>query len=160
MKQAHIDNGSEANNDDVITRAAWLNEFLTIYQKLNKNNLHLLAQVYHRDIVFIDPIHQVEGINNLTDYFTNLYTNLLTCDFVITNVIQQDNSAAIYWDMTYQHPKLSSGKPVVVQGSSLLKMRDNKVAYHRDYLDVGAMLYEHIPVIGSIIKSIKKRASK
>ncbi len=145
---------------DTENDVTWLSHFLSIYQALNKDTLHLLSEVYHRDVVFIDPIHQIEGVDHLTEYFGHLYSNLLSCSFVITEVIEQDASAAIYWDMIYQHPKLRAGKPVVVQGHSLLKATEGKVIYHRDYLDVGAMLYEHIPLIGSIIKSIKKRATQ
>ena len=34
-----------------------------------------------------------------------------------------------------------------------------KIINHRDYFDVGAMLYRHIPVLGSAVKYIDKRAS-
>jgi hypothetical protein len=32
-----------------------------------------------------------------------------------------------------------------------------KVRYHRDYFDLGAMLYEHLPLLGSLVKTIKRR---
>ncbi len=32
-----------------------------IYQKLSKANLHLLEGVYHRDVVFEDAAHRLEG---------------------------------------------------------------------------------------------------
>ena len=59
-----------------------------------------------------------------------------------------------------QHKQLNGQKPIEVQGHSHLKMLDGQVVYHRDYLDIGSMLYEHIPVLGCAIKSIKKRASQ
>lgn len=160
MGQLLNDNMSVLTEKNIELNEEWLNNFLIIYQQLNKNNLITLHNIYHDDITFIDPIHQVEGLTNLVDYFTHLYTNLLSCDFIINDVLHKNEIASIYWTMTYSHTKLNSGKPVSVQGSSLLKMADNKVIYHRDYLDVGAMLYEHIPLIGTLIKSIKKRASK
>jgi len=37
---------------------------------------------------------------------------------------------------------------------SHLKFADGKVISHRDYFDLGEMLYEHIPLLGGVIKSI------
>ena len=87
----------------------WLTSFVKIYQQLSVDNLALLEELYHKDIVFIDPMHKLKGIAKLTDYFQALYTNLFSCTFVITNVIYNDNQAAIYWQMTYVHPKLNGG---------------------------------------------------
>jgi ketosteroid isomerase-like protein len=151
--------------NDVLTKFSvdspdWLNNFISIYQQLSINNLELLSNIYHQDVTFVDPIHKVEGFDNLYDYFKRLYLNLASCDFVIEDVIEQGTYAAIYWKMTYTHKKLNQGKPVTVFGHSHLKARDDKVIYHRDYLDLGVMIYEQLPLIGRVIRWIKSQAAK
>ncbi len=136
----------------------WLNNFLSVYQNLSVDNLHLLEKVYHRDVVFCDPMHKVEGLDNLSKYFNGLYTNLNSCDFKIENVIAEIDQAAIYWQMTYQHDKLNNGNAVSVSGHSHIKGDGDKVIYHQDYLDLGAMLYEQLPLFGKVTKWIKGRA--
>ena len=140
--------------------ALWLAKFIETYQKLSTDNLQLLADVYHQDIVFIDPMHRLTGFEQLKDYFNQLYKKLSYCDFKIEHVIAHDSEAAIYWQMSYQHPRLNSGKIVIVQGSSHLKGVGDKVVYHRDYLDLGAMLYEQLPLLGRVIRTLKNRAAK
>lgn len=140
-------------------KPVWLNNFVEGYQALSIDNLDLLASIYHEEVTFIDPIHQVKGFNNLYDYFKSLYENLSQCDFVINKIIINEHEAAIYWDMTYIHPKLNRGKAVSVAGSSHIKGQDDKVTYHRDYLDVGVMLYEQLPLLGRLIKWIKAKAA-
>lgn len=147
----------EINN--VVTHAPWLANFINIYQKLSTDNLYLLADIYHQDIVFIDPMHQLTGLEHLQHYFNNLYQQLSYCEFKIENVIEQNNEAAVYWQMSYQHPRLNAGKIVNVQGSSHIKGLNDKVIYHRDYLDLGAMLYEQLPLLGRIISWLKNRAT-
>ena len=137
----------------------WLSKFVSVYQTLSTKHLDLLATIYHNDITFIDPIHQVEGFADLYQYFESLYQNLLMCEFVIDNVIAGNNEAAIYWKMTYQHKKLNKGEKVTVFGSSHIKGKEDKVIYHRDYLDVGAMLYEQLPLFGKLTKWIKAKAA-
>ena len=138
----------------------WLNEFTSVYQKLNTDNLVLLNSIYHQEITFIDPIHEIKGLDELQQYFQGLYQNLESCQFIISEVISQPNQAAIYWKMTYQHPKLNKGNEVSVFGSSHLKAKEGKVIYHRDFLDLGSMLYEQLPVLGKVIRLIKSKAAK
>lgn len=138
----------------------WLSNFIEIYQQLSGEKLYLLSDLYHQDIVFIDPMHQVAGLDSLNLYFSKLFQQLTFCHFKIEHVIAQDDEATVYWTMSYQHPRLNSGKMVDVQGSSHIKGCGDKVIFHRDYLDLGAMLYEQLPILGRIITWFKKRASK
>jgi hypothetical protein len=142
-----------------IDSPTWLSNFVNIYQTLSTNNLDLLEKIYHHDITFIDPLHHVEGFDDLHQYFNGLYQNLLTCEFVINKVIFDGNEAAIYWTMSYQHNKLNKGEVVTVSGSSHIQGKEDKVVYHRDYLDLGAMLYEQIPLFGNVTKWIKAKAA-
>jgi hypothetical protein len=151
--------------DEVFKKASpdtplWLNNFVSVYQTLSIDNLELLDNIYHENVTFEDPIHKLEGFDNLYQYFEGLYQNLTSCEFVIHQVIVQDSSAAIYWQMSYQHTKLNKGKTVTIFGNSHIKAEAGKVIYHRDYLDLGAMLYEQLPIIGKVIRWIKSRAAK
>ncbi|MAD03634.1 MAG: transcriptional regulator [Pseudoalteromonas sp.] len=138
---------------------ATLDRFINVYQTLNKDNLQLLDDIYHPDIQFADPLHAVNGLEALRDYFKNLYANVISCEFVIENTYSKEENAFIYWTMQYRHPKLKKGQAISVEGHSRLKFNDDKIIEHRDYFDVGAMLYRHIPVLGSAVKFIDKRAS-
>lgn len=142
------------------TSPQWLSNFITIYQSLNTENVHDICKIYDADIVFEDPIHKVDGLEDLLNYFDNLYQNLSFCEFTINDYFYRDDKAAIYWTMLFKHEQLNGGKQIEVIGHTHLRGNDDKVIYHRDYLDVGAMLYEHIPVLGSAVRFIKKRASQ
>ncbi|WP_153445797.1 nuclear transport factor 2 family protein [Vibrio algicola] len=150
----------------------WLQNFIVMYQALGTSKLDrqqagsqpqdfkLLHQVYHSEVEFIDPLHHVSGICALVAYFKNIYTHVEHCQFAIHHVVESDHEAAIYWTMTYTHRKLNHHQPIKVEGHSHLKQREGMVGYHRDYLDVGAMVYEHIPLLGRVIKTIKQRAGE
>ncbi|MDA0116836.1 nuclear transport factor 2 family protein [Vibrio sp. T11.5] len=128
-----------------------------IYQQLSKDNLHLLNGVYHQDVVFEDSAHRLQGWQALQSYFDSLYTNVRRCDFDIKEQQQSGDSGFLTWSMSLEHPKLQKGKTVVVNGVSHLKFKDGRVIYHRDYFDLGEMLYENLPLLGSVIKTIKQR---
>jgi hypothetical protein len=64
------------------------------------------------------------------------------------------------WTMLLRHKAIKHGQLIRVEGSSYLKHRNGKVYYHRDYFDLGALVYENVPLIGSLIKLIKNRMSQ
>lgn len=53
-----------------------MKEFLNMYNNFNKDNLHLLATVYSENVQFIDPAHEINGLEKLTVYFATLYRNV------------------------------------------------------------------------------------
>ncbi len=136
----------------------WLEKFIEVYTELGIHDFNVLSLIYHPDIEFIDPMHRISGSDELIAYFHHLYTNIDSCHFDINHVVESGNEAALYWTMIYQHRKLNRGEKISVEGHTHLKAKDGLVTFHRDYLDTGAMIYEHIPVLGSLIRAIKKRA--
>ncbi|GIU04308.1 nuclear transport factor 2 family protein [Shewanella morhuae] len=146
-------------NSAVIKPNPLVDNFIELYQALNKNNLHLLGQVYGDDIIFTDPMHQISGLELLTQYFAKLYENVQHIQFEIKEVQQSDSQASLFWQMQYRHPKLNRGQLIRVDGMSQLKFND-KIYFHRDYFDLGQMLYEQVPCVGGVIRLLKTRAAK
>lgn len=136
-----------------------LEQFVDTYQQLNKHNLDSLREVYHPEVEFIDNLHHLKGIDPLIRYFEGQYSNLHNCKFDVLQTHQAGDNAWLVWDMRFAHPKLRGGKEITVNGASHLRL-DDKVTYHRDYFDMGATLYEHLPIIGSAVRWIKQRASR
>lgn len=135
-----------------------LARFVALYQQLSRDELHRLPEVYANEVVFTDPAHRIEGLAALTDYFAVLYQRLAYCRFVITSQLQQGRQAWLGWTMTFSHPRLRGGAPVTVEGATCLEFDEaGKVCLHRDYFDLGAMLYEQLPLIGPLVRTIKGR---
>ena len=135
-------------------------KFIAIYQKLSKENLHLLSDIYAADIHFSDPLHEVDGLADLHQYFAKLYSNVIECTFDISDAVSVGDNASVYWTMYYRHPKLSNGQQIAVAGHSKLTFTGDKISLHKDYFDAGALLYRHIPILGSIIKYIDNKAAE
>ena len=127
------------------------------YQQLSKSNLHLLSQIYHNEVLFEDAAHRIEGFDALHKYFEALYENVRRCDFEIFEAQQTGDTGFLIWKMALEHPKLSKGNAVFVNGVSHLKFDQEKVIYQRDYFDMGEMIYENVPLLGGIIRTIKQR---
>ena len=71
---------------------------------------------------------------------------------------QQGNEAWLSWVMIFAHPRIAGGRPVRVEGATRLQFDAwGKVCLHRDYFDLGAMLYEQLPLLGPVVRAIKGR---
>ncbi len=117
----------------------------------------LLREVYAEDVTFIDPAHKVEGLTNLINYFSKLYQNTNSCTFFVSNIIAEQQQYSLQWNMTLSHKSLQKGAPITVNGASFLHYDNNKIVLHQDYFDIGEMLYENVPVLGSVVKLIKSK---
>src|SRR5210317_1557588 len=130
------------------------------FENLDPQGIEQLRGIYADDVSFEDPIHGIQGLDALVENFQNLYTNVESCQFKFHRSVVNTKSMFFSWTMILKHKKLRRGKIIRVEGSSYIKYRQGKVYYHRDYFDLGAMVYENIPVLGGLIKFIRKRMSR
>ncbi|WP_130926397.1 nuclear transport factor 2 family protein [Pseudomonas sp. Sample_14] len=135
----------------------FLRSFAREFSGLNKANLYRLGELYSDDIHFTDPLHEVQGLAQLRDYFSELYANVSDLRFDFHGFDQiREGEGYLRWVMSYRHPRLAKGREIRVGGCSHLLWRD-KVYRHRDYFDAGALLYEHLPILGRAIAWLKRR---
>ncbi len=135
----------------------FLHRFATEFTALDAGNLARLGELYSDDVLFRDPLHEVRGLPALQRYFAEMYANVGRLHFDFHSFDQVcDGEGYLRWTMHFRHPRLRGGAPISVDGCSHLLWRD-KVYQHRDYFDAGAMLYEHLPLMGGVIAWLKRR---
>jgi hypothetical protein len=135
----------------------FLRHFARQFAQLDKDNLHRLGELYADEVHFTDPLHDVQGLGQLRSYFAGLYANVIELRFDFHGFDQTgEGEGYLRWVMSYRHPRLGGGQLIHVDGCSHLLWHD-KVYRHRDYFDAGALLYEHLPVLGRAISWLKRR---
>lgn len=73
--------------------------------------------------------------------------------FVVRERIEQTDKAFLVWDFTF----LWQGKAMHIHGGTLLHFApDGRVVNHRDYWDAAGELYEKIPLLGALLRRIKR----
>lgn len=132
-----------------------LEDFCRSYQQFDQQLIAKLPELYNQDVRFCDPVHCIDGLGNLTRYFERQLDNVGSCQFDIRQVVEQGNQATVIWDMHLQHPRLNRGRMNSTSGCTYLEFQDN-IHYHRDYFDLGCMLYEQLPLLGGIVRRIRK----
>lgn len=130
--------------------------FLSNMNRLNSANINsVLDEVYAEHVTFIDPVKQIDGRDKLSHYFTELYRGVERCQFTLKHSVCQDQHYVMEWQMTLRHKQLAKHRDIVVDGISVLHYAADRVTYQRDYYDLGAMIYEQVPLLGGLIKKIR-----
>lgn len=133
-----------------------VDQFLSNINSINKTNAReVLEDTYTDDVKFIDPVKTIHGLGNLTKYFEDMYENVTRCHFILGHTVANDEEHSLEWVMQLQHPKISSNREITIDGASFIRFNRGKICYHRDYYDLGAMVYEHLPVLGAIVKKVR-----
>ena len=127
------------------------------YCSLATGNTAELAPLYSEDVYFEDPSHGIQGKAALVERFQHLYSNVDSCNFKFHQTLDTGGEIFLAWTMILRQRGPKSGEVIRVEGASFLKVRNNRIYYHRDYFDLGAFVYENVPMLGSIIKRIKQR---
>jgi len=144
-----------------MAQSADLEAFCAFFNKLDKTCTETLTEVYTDDVDFTDPLHHIKGRRALEGYFRTLYDNVTSCRFTFHERVCHDESAFVTWTMHLVHPRLDGGREVNVEGCSHLRFApDGRVAQHRDYFDAGAMLYERLPLLGGMVRWVKRQLGR
>lgn len=130
-------------------------KIIDFYRDFDQKPWPRLADIYAEDVVFQDPVHRVEGLPALTDYFERTTKNIDYCRFDIHDYHEGSGSGSLFWVMTFSHPRLKKGKPLTLDGMSHICFGE-RIDFHRDYYDMGEMLYQHIPLLGGVVRRLKK----
>lgn len=132
------------------------------YAKLSSTTIAqgILDDLYHADVTFVDPMHEIKGLSALTKYFSGMYENIQSIEFEYIETFERDNKASLVWNMKYQHPAIGAGKEIVVPGSSLILHDGNLISLHRDFFDSADLVYNHLPILKNVLGLIRKRMNQ
>ena len=128
----------------------------SFYTRFESLDLDSIAKIYDRNVVFRDPLHEIEGLIAMKDYFSSLSGSVDYCNFSFGDELIGENKAYLNWEMRFKHRKLNDGNEIVLRGVSHLEFGE-KIVYHEDFYDLGAMIYEHTPIFGRVVTWLKRK---
>jgi hypothetical protein len=83
-----------------------------------------------------------------------MFDTLQAPRFQVTSRMAEGREGWLAWDFTFT----SGGKRQLVRGAThLLFDEEGRIASHRDYWDPAEELYEKVPVLGTLMRWIKRR---
>lgn len=124
------------------------------FEALTDDTLPTIGTVYAPDATFKDQFNDVVGLERIRQVYQHMFDNLDHPKFIVDSVIGEGSQGCLIWRLTCAF----KGRPITVHGSTHLVLdQAGLVATHRDYWDTSEEVFERIPVLGSILRMLKRR---
>lgn len=134
-----------------------LQRFEHFYSDFKAADLTRLDEFYAPAVRFRDPIQEVVGTERLRNYFAASRRKVEECRFEFLNHLNDEDQCFYQWCMHYSHPQLAGGRLLHLNGMSHIHIAGDRIVSHTDIYDMGAMLYEQVPVLGVGVRWLKQR---
>ena len=139
---------------------AHLARVVGFFETLSLESTRQLDTIYSEDAFFKDPFNEVAGIAAITGLFAHMFAQVDAPRFVVTTQIAKGRDAFITWDFLFRMKRFSTEEQCI-RGATHLKFgADGRVDFHRDYWDAAEELYEKLPLLGGLMRFLKRAARK
>lgn len=138
---------------------AAIESFSDFISRLSEENIRAKARkVYAPDAYLNDTLKESEGIDRIEAYFIETARAAEEIAAQVEDVAESGGNYYFRWTMSVRFKKFKKGETVRSVGMSHIRFNSaGQVVLHRDYWDSGGNLFEHIPVVGWMIRRIKAR---
>jgi hypothetical protein len=133
---------------------------IRFFETLTLDSVAQIDSVYADDARFKDPFNEVRGLPEVRRVFVHMFEQVKNPRFVVTRAISDGNDAFLTWDFLFSMNS-SPDQPQVIRGATHIQFdADGRVAVHRDYWDAAEELYEKLPLLGSLMRFLKRQAAR
>ena len=131
---------------------------LRFYEGLRETDLPQLDALYAGDARFKDPFNDVRGVDAIRAIFAHMFRTLREPRFVVLQALTQHDQCFLTWDFHFTPGR--GGAAMRIHGATHLRFgADGRIVEHRDYWDAAEELYEKLPLIGVLMRWLKRRAA-
>ena len=115
-----------------------------------------LRDLYAEELYFNDTLVTLNTLDELVDYMAKTAENTKSSTVEIVDIAKSDTDYYLRWVMEIEFE--ARGKPIKSKSIGMTQLRFNdegKVVFHQDYWDSANAFYQHLPIVGGLVKRIK-----
>lgn len=141
---------------------AALDGLAAFFETLTPQAMPQLRQVYAADARFKDPFNDVQGHAAIIAIFEHMFVQLHDPRFVVIERVAPPSGldAFLTWELHFGFARRPAERHVIRGATHVRFDGAGQVALHRDYWDASEELYEKIPLLGSLMRVLKRAAMR
>jgi len=144
---------------DTPLRTEHVAPIVRFFEQLTPESVGQLSAYYGDDAYFKDPFNEVRSVAEIEAIFRHMFAALHAPRFVVTEHITQGAQCFLAWDFQFRFKNFRSSETQTIRGGSHLRFADDgRVSFHRDYWDAAEELYEKLPMVGGLMRWLKRQA--
>lgn len=137
---------------------ASLAALVSFFETLTAYNVTQVRALYADDAFFKDPFNEVRRLDDIERIFVHMFRQVDAPRFVITATVLQGEQAFLTWDFRFRMRHWNTTEQCIRGATHLRFAPDGRVTLHRDYWDAAEELYEKLPVLGGLMRWLKRAA--
>jgi steroid delta-isomerase len=128
--------------------------YRTCLESLTAGTIDALDAHLSDDVHFRDPFHDARGREAIKGAIARLFAAAKDVSFSIDDHAVVSNRIFFHWRLS----AVLRGKDWQVEGVTKVAFDEaGKVSSHEEYWDAASQLYERLPVIGSLLRYLRRR---
>ncbi|MBI1775543.1 MAG: nuclear transport factor 2 family protein [Proteobacteria bacterium] len=133
-----------------------LERYAAAYEQLTPERLPVLAALLAEDVEFRDPFNAIAGRAAVVRLFHHMFETLDGPSFAVRDRAVGSSACYIGWRMRFRRHRRP--EPWQIEGVSMVCFdREGLVRLHVDHWDAASQVYEHVPLLGAILRLVKRR---
>lgn len=125
---------------------------------LTRDSVQDVRTLYAPDAAFKDPFNDVRGVEKIEHLFAHMFEQVDAPRFTMDHALVDGDQAFLTW--VFHFRLKGSPKEMTIHGGTHLRFdASGRVVLHRDYWDAAEELYEKLPLLGLLMRWLKRRAA-
>ena len=117
-----------------------------------------IRDVYASDVFLNDTLKTLQGVDALEEYFLDTVERTEFVRVRFDDTARSGRDYYLRWFMEYQSDRINRGAVVATIGMTHIRFDESgRVVLHQDYWDSADGLFERLPVLGWMIRSVKSQ---
>ncbi len=139
-------------------QAPW-RAIVDFFERLAPEDVARIGDVYASQARFKDPFNEIVGPDAIGRVFAHMFEQLENPRFVVRDCVGDATQAFLTWDFLFRR-RADASTDWRIHGASHLRLDEHgRIVWHRDYWDTGEELYAKVPVLGALMRWLRRRAA-
>ncbi len=134
-----------------------LTRFRRFYDEFSTAWIERVEELYAPSFAFKDAFHRIDGdFPALRAYFHRVLSSLAETRFVVEDVATGGDGSYVRWRWEWRRRSRDALR--TVPGVTHLRFdAEGRITHHTDLFDAAEGFYETLPVVGSLLRAVKRR---
>ena len=129
-------------------------EIASWFERLQPAMLDSIGDIYAPDAAFTDPFNDVRGVESVRLVYEHMFASLEAPRFNVSAMVIESDQAFMTWSFDFR----LGAKPYSIVGCTHFRLdAAGRIILHRDYWDAAREVYEHIPLLGAVLRKLRRR---
>jgi predicted ester cyclase len=130
--------------------------YTAFFEALTPETLAGLSRLCARNVRFRDPFNDVTGVERFQAVLARMFHDVEDPRFTVDDWAISGRAAYLRWTFTCRPPR--GREPWTIVGMSEVRFdEEGRVTAHIDHWDAASQVYERIPILGRVMRAVRRR---